>query len=284
MILLPFIPAIIELLFPEDKLPLKVNLSYLRNPRYFGLSFRKKLKTALSSYHKVRDGTEIIVKLSKEETVKFLNGNLKSPLNENAIIYFRDGARVPPGSTVTREVFSEGDLEVGRGSTIRAVACDGSCRLEEDVNINRWIDCEGEMDVNSRSRLGVMASTPEGMRLKRGVKFTRLFGNPIETYNVKGDVKPSTSLKGSLKVTGNFHLDRGEYVLIDGSIFSDKDIEINRGIVNGNIFSFGKVKLKNCRVGSERRQISVIGSEVNLGENVKVFGYVQAELSSGEVI
>lgn len=285
MIFLPFIPVIIELLFPEDKLPLKVNLLFSKNPRFFGISFRKKLGSALSSLPQLNKKGKLVIKLSKNEIIKFIgNRKLKSPLKENVLIYFNGNGYIPPHSELEKEVFVENNAIIGKGSKLRAIACNGDCITEENVEIARWIDCEGKIDIKGNSKIGVVASTPKSISLGKGTVFTRIFGNPVKTYNISPIKKPVIEISGDIKVSGDLKIDKGEFVLIKGSIFSDKDIFINKAEIDGNIFSFGKVRLKNCKIGNSKRTVSVIGSEgISLGENTSIYGYVQTEYLKGKV-
>lgn len=311
LILLPFIPAFLELLKPKDASPLFINMDYSKDPRYFGRSFRGVLKKAITTDTDVglRE-----VKLSKNEMIEIAQSkNINKGEIYEHILYISGNLITEEKARFSKEIYVKGDATIGYENVLRAIACDGRLSISSGTTIIRWADAEGEVEIHDRCNLGINISSAHKLRIGKDCRFKRLYGIPIMTYSNKGNVQapsddthhnnknfliisPFTKIgrdiivkknliikkgcvfTGSIKTYGNLIFEGDTTVF--GNIFSEADIEIGEGTtIAGDIFSQGIVTIRRgVRVGDAGKVKSVIGKKgIIIGQNVIIFGYTMTE-------
>lgn len=301
LLLIPFIPGIIELLRPKDALPLFINMDYSKDPRYFCRSFKKMLKNVIPA-----DASSGIreVTLSKNEKVEIAHSKRILVGEEVNHILFIIGDLVSEDKArFNKEVYVKGDAVIGSNNTLRALACDGRLSISSKMKIIRWIDAEGMVEVNDNCNLGISASSGDEFRIGKGCRFRRLYGMPITTYSANDNdhghcpgkeeisdntgivnkdrliIPPITRVEKDIIVKKDLQVMRGALVLgniktyrdliieedvnISGNLFSDGDIEIGEGTtISGDIFSQGTITIKKrVRIGNAGKIKSVIGNK-----------------------
>jgi len=184
LILLPFIPGLVEIYKPLDEYPLPINMDYSKDPRFLGRSAWKILRKALGDRKEV-DGEHDVV-MSREEKIEVSGPRtipertrLERPLYVRGDLTLRDQA------ACERDLFVEGNAHLAAGARVRTLACMGEAALRRACVVTRWLDAEGPIDVGPECSIGVSLSSPRTVRLAMGVKFHRLFGDPIETPEIK---------------------------------------------------------------------------------------------------
>lgn len=183
LIIIPFVPGLIEVTVPKDKYPLPVkNTQYAKDPRYLGKSARRILTQALEG--KILEDGRHTVLMSKEETIDVAD-ELVVPSNERVqnVQYIRGDLRAETGVRFGKEVFVGGAASIGARSRLRTLACDGPLILGEGTRVSRWLDAEGEIVAGEGCNLGVSAASAQGIRLGDRVQFKRLFGHPVTTQD-----------------------------------------------------------------------------------------------------
>lgn len=193
LIIIPFVPGLIEVTVPKDRYPLPVkNTQYAKDPRYLGKSARRILTQALEG--KILEEGRHTVLMSKEETID-LADDLVVPSNERVqnVQYVRGDLRAENGVRFGKEVFVGGVASIGARSRLRTLACDGPLTLGEGTRVSRWLDAEGEIVVGEGCNLGISAASAQGIRLGDRIQFRRLFGNPVTTqdYIPEGNTSPA---------------------------------------------------------------------------------------------
>ncbi|WP_456464308.1 hypothetical protein [Persephonella sp.] len=281
-------PFAISYVLASGKERLNIDLNYTRNPRYFSVSFREKLFKAIIKDSLLKGDSRIEVQMSKKELVKYGKFNdLTFNLYPNHIYVITNRAfRIKKGTAVKKEIYALYDLVIEDDCFIRAVACDGVCKIGNDVIIVRWIDAIKSLYIGSGCSLGIACSTEGILKLGKNNIFTRLYGHPIITYgfNEKEYKEFSTIIEKTIRenpVQLEGFEDKPVYV--KGDIFSDEDIRLKNVIVEGTVFSFKNIYLENVIVGSPERRVSVIGERITFGRGVKIYGYIQANTKCGKV-
>lgn len=308
---IPFIPAILELLRPNDASPLFINMDYSKDPRYFGKSFRGLLKNAL--------GNDIItgmheVKLSKNEHAEISQSKkINRGESYEHVLYILGDLITEDKTRFGKEIYVKGDATIGYENVLRAIACDGRLSISSGTTIIRWADAEGGVEIHDRCNLGINISSAHELRIGKDCRFKRLYGIPIMTYSNKGDIQEGTDdthhdnknfliispftkierdiivkknliirkgcvFTGSIKTYGNLIIEGN--TMVSGNIFSEADIEIGEGTtVAGDIFSQGRVTIRhNVRIGDTGKIKSVIGKKgIIIGQDVIIFGYTMTE-------
>ena len=182
LLVLPFLPGILELNQPHDACALSINMDYSRDPRYFGNSFKGILNRALNA-ECLSEGTGQIT-LSKKETVEIVS-KTKIPAGNTV-----DHLMVVSGNfislesvTLNKEVYVEGKASIGERNTVRALAAEGKVRLAFKTQVIRWVDAEGEFIADRSCDLGWSISSGRKLMLSPDCQFRRLYGLPILTWH-----------------------------------------------------------------------------------------------------
>ncbi|MGB9855703.1 MAG: hypothetical protein ACPLKS_04095 [Caldisericum exile] len=279
LVFIPFLIPISEIVSKRDILPINISFSFVRDPRYFGKSFRHKIESLISN--------EILEELIKENKRLYLKNDaieffesLETHENfetEN-IIFTLKGLRIQKNSKLG-EVYSKGPVYVGKNSTIRALASDSDIFLEESVIIKRWIDSLKSIFVSKNCNLGVSASAEDTILLSNNVQFERLYAKNISSYNTKSEeVERESYIIGTIKADEDIEI-KGSIEIV-GNLISEGKIKLHDNVsVKGNVFSQDSIEMqRGVRIGGKNKIKSVVANgEIYLGEDVIIHGYVSSK-------
>jgi len=180
LILLPFVPGLIEVYWPRDVYPLPIDTGYVKDPRYLGRSLRRIMSAALGGRQE-SDGRHQ-VRMSRDEVVEvFQRFELADGAATDLVFYVRGELRAGRRVTLQRDGWVRGDAVLGPGASLRTLACDGNLRLGADTGVIRWVDSEGDLIAGRNCRLGHHAAAGGKLQLDDGCRFRRLAGQPILT-------------------------------------------------------------------------------------------------------
>jgi predicted acyltransferase (DUF342 family) len=287
LMLLPFIPAIKELLKPKDFHALFIKMDYSKNPRYFDRAFKNLLEQAL---RKTGDGPGLKrVQLSKAELVE-VSDSKTVPDNENVnnILYvkgnFVSGKRV----RLNKELLVKESAVIGEKNILRAIACDGSITISDGTKITRWVGTDGNITVGQGCVLGKICSCGGLLEINKECLFQALYGNPIITYELPdGNLnsveatnekeKLARSVPSGGKNIEDFAWYSSEkqfsipaFKIIEGDIISKNNLTLKKGcVVTGSLKAYGNVVLEN--------EVTVNGNifaegEILVGANCSIMG------------
>jgi len=188
LLIVPFVPGLIEVYWPRDTYPLPIDTGYVKDPRYLGRSLRRILGAALQGVGK-QDGRHRVT-MSRDETVEvFQRLDLADGTATDLVLYVRGELRTGRGVTLRRDAWSHGDAVLGPGTSLRTLACDGSLSLGEGCVVTRWLDAEGDLTAGRGCTLGAHASCGGRLLLDDGCRFRRLYGLPVVTLRA-GEAPP----------------------------------------------------------------------------------------------
>lgn len=284
LLLLPFLPGIFELIRKKDADPLFIPMDYLRNPRYFGKSFKRLLHRATAGFTLspgMRD-----VKLSKDEKVELTHSlNISGNKEINHILYII--GNLVSGSRVQfkNEVYVTGDATIGPNNIFQALAGDGNITIEEGVQFQRWLDAEGNIDVSRNCSLGISASSGKRLSLAEDCVFRRLNGMPIVTGH---NIITSTNLSGRPLLSGGLLNSKLPFTrkkdasIPQGTIVHDdvvflQDVKIGSGsVIKGTVKSYGRIILED--------NVTVDGNifaddDIFIGREAKIGGHIFSQMS-----
>jgi NDP-sugar pyrophosphorylase family protein len=296
---LPFLPGIVEWIRKRDAEPLFISMEYIRNPRYFGKSFRKILINATSD--SATHPGMCMLKLSKEEKVEVTyTVHFGENLALDHLIYTIGGLTSADRVMFNKEVYVTGNATIGRDNVIHAMAGDGDITVGEGAKIRRWLDAEGSIRAGKHCRLGISVSSGDKLFIENDCIFRRLFGMPVITGHVEtGAGNENASPVRSKKLLANsltFMTIKDEYIS-PGSVMEEdvvflNNVRIGSGawvkssikshgslimeahvIVEGNIFSDGDIIVgRNCIIyGHVFSQMAVrIGSQTVISGTNKI--------------
>ena len=151
IILVPFIPALHEWLYPTDVAPLPVRRNEVHHLRYFADSFHHSVSNIPSlDWSKLRDlHTKIPMDFSDHLTIvhqdidtnaDYCPETVRMLSKKNCIVIFVHDARLAPGSHTMADLFAAENLSVGAGASLRACSAQGMIMLGVDTVVHRWID------------------------------------------------------------------------------------------------------------------------------------------------
>ncbi len=280
MLALPFVPAAAELFRPKDDKRLYINKDYVKDPRYFGRSFRRILKRAIGT-DVPPNGTRR-VKLSKEEEVESSdNKNIPPEQSLDKVQYIAGELVTGRGVEFKNDLYVRGRASIGENSLLRTMACDSDVLLKKGTRLVRWLDAEGSITVEDGCNLGISASCEGTLALGKGCEFKRLFGKPVVTYGyveresksrakrmpqkeppapnkVKTVEDVATLVKGNTRLSSSYYkgkriwnlIVKGDLIVEDGAVLDCSAsvygrLTVGKGaVVRGNLFCEGDVEIK----------------------------------------
>lgn len=262
MTVYPFWPGYKELKKGEDNENLYIKRDYIRDPRYFGLSFRKLLTPFLPEARRLPVGVTLAIDLSKKEALTVGPVAAVQAIVEERMTLFPQAAVLPPQSQFAKEIYALSDLAIGSDSTVRAVAGNADCRLATGTEIIRWLDVEGNLLVAADCNLGLSASSRQKIVLGgKNCLFKRLFAPIIE-------IGTANALKTDFTFAG-----MQQYPAYSDVVYDIKKIK-EAAVFNKNIVTHKKMVVRQDTV--------VLGNikaykELLLEENVKIIGNIFCE-------
>jgi hypothetical protein len=307
LIAVPLLPGVIELARPRDNKELSVSATFVRDPRFFGKSFREKIEPILKN-----------VPQQLPSEVKFLGRGSEQAVIDRSFL-FPDGANtgqilialeaISAGNNVQLlDAFASNDITAGNNLHARVIASNGTVTLGPGARVVRWLDALSTVNVGDGSELGKSASSTAQITLGHRCRFDRLFGFPVHTGSrqvqsipkphwknarvipagkvISGDlicqedliVEEDARISGSIKCYGNLYV--GGNVTIGGNLIGRSNILINKGVcVDGHVFSERSVRVAGTfRLGRLDLQKSIYAAkQIELGPDCSVYGWIVAE-------
>lgn len=262
---------------------LHIRQDYVRDPRYFGNSFRRMVQEALPA------DAEGVLHLSRPEQCVFPEdaGALAEPAVDGLVLALKGEFRPEKPHVYNKEIYCAQDASLPAGSRFRAL-CGHRIALARDCQCLRWVDGSGAVTVGEDCDLGLSASSGKLLTLGCRTGFQRLYAPEIRLamapeglpphspvpvpekrhmpvlYDLRnlserqsdsrGHVSASLITRWNLRilegmtVEGDISGDRGVRVmknaLVYGNVFAGADVLLEEGArVLGNVFSQGSVRL-----------------------------------------
>jgi carbonic anhydrase/acetyltransferase-like protein (isoleucine patch superfamily) len=304
---LPAIPSMFERARPEDDGRLPIAEAYVRDARWFGRTFRRKLAPFVAAAR--RHGPSVgAMHMRTAEDVRWSPDLHISPRQRLRGIDVGDRVVVGHGAGI-RDAYGLERVDVEPDVVARTLTSDALMHLGERVRVLRWVDADGELTVEAESDLGVSASGGARVLLRGRVRFERVWGAPVATATAGTEVwraadradltsltladaaaQPSMIARGPVRLTSGTEIREhlkvhGDVVLepgcrIGGNLIARGDVTILAGaVVAGHIFAEGTVRLgPGTRISCAGIAKTVYATgEVVLADDVSIFGWVVAE-------
>ncbi|MDR3348383.1 MAG: hypothetical protein LBO03_02050 [Acidaminococcales bacterium] len=314
----PFIGGWREMHVRNDAIPLFINMDYLKDPRYFAISFRRFFKNFLND-EDLRAGMYEL-KFSKPEKVCVLENTVISPERTlDVIAYARRDLVTERGVAFEKEVYVRGNAAIGPNNDLRALVCDGDVSLAGNTVLRRWLDAEGNIRAGGGCNLGVSLTSGKKCLIAAGCVFRRLYGAPVQTGTSRkknfaltaairdedervfppppldakerqvGEIWPYTNTHYSVITPNSLCVGSNSRILGHIKTYGNLNIDDNV-LITGNVFAEGDIAIGVfCKIlGDIFAQGSVSigeGSQVGRPGKVKsVVGNQAVFLSSGAVV
>jgi len=284
MLMLPLIPAFVELHRKSDAQPLKVVQQNAGEIRYFATSFREYIKElepvlrrcvadAITATGTLPDGEEYVaLGLANEPLVLALQ---QRDATRPVLMAVGTDLIVPPEATFSRDIYARGQFIGGEKNNYRAILGEANVHLGASSHVMRWVHAVGEFTADAGCRLNGRISSDSLIRLHARCSFLRLNAPRIETGSAASDgdaispnlifptsvgsasserflhdgdfeVQAGHVIRGNVVIRGNLYVRSG--ARISGSVKSAKDMVLEDGVsVEGSLISARKMRIgPNC--------------------------------------
>lgn len=270
MLMLPLVPAFVELRRKSDASPLNVVQQHAGEIRHFANSFRTYIQVlgptlkqcvALGSTASgtMPDGVEYLA-LGRCDDSQTLPIQQPGAICSVTIAAGSDLV-LPPEITFLRDVYAGGQFSGGDNNSYRAILGERDVHLGRSSRVTRWVHAIGEFSAEHDCELSGRISSDSCIRLQGACNFLRLNAPRIET----GHVMPG---EDSTRLISEDDANAGSGVV--ERFLYDGDFEVHAGeVVTGNIVARGKLHISAgaCIRGS----VKSVGDMV-LGTGVSVQG------------
>lgn len=288
MLIIPFFPAILELYRKKDAGPLNIKQDYSKDPAYFGRSFMNIVGRAIKELESGKvNSIETTLSSKKPEKLMLVEERAELENYEDSIVVIKGAHGTIEGDykfISKKEVLSLNNLIIKSPSRVRALFVKGDLRVENNLEVVRWMHVEGDCFIMSQSHVGINLYCGGVLYIEAPCFFKRIFAKEIiiGIGQKKEEFNENTAhIKGTLRSKGSMNIKtQDRKLIIEGSVISEQDLHIEGDVwVKGNVFSHsGVVLIKGCLIGDKDGLKSVVGKKrVELIGNVKVYGYIHTD-------
>lgn len=298
-ICLPLVPAFVELRRKTDAEPLRVVRNSDVDIRHFARGFRDFLQkhfaeqidrcrtTGSPVTGTLTDGTPFAI-LPDDGNATPETAAESDPAAADQLTISCGNLHLPADTVYPLEVYSQGSLHAGGGSSFRAVLTEQSAYLGEGCTTFRWLHAGAEVHAEPDCRFYGRVSAERLIRLGDGCRFERLhaprieFGKPVpvrknHTDGALVDLDKHPRLRdhsaGRYLFNRMLEIPKGGHVNADVVVAGDLKIGDGAHIV-GNLKTHGNMEIGN----DVRIEGSVVsGHNIRLGEGCVLDGPIVAE-------
>ena len=235
LLILPFVPGILEIRRKQDAQPLRVNRDYEVNIHYFANRFRDYIKThfsreladvhgqAQTSQGELEDGSRYCLQ-GRKAAIAFDQAERHAQVSNRLFIASADLA-LPGAMTYLNELYAGGSITGADEDIYRAMLAGTDIALGRDSMLLRWMHAGGDIRVANGCILYGRVSADKRIVLARQSRFRRLnapqilFGDkdpPIATVPECREIKPE-DLSVEVDVAAGRWLIEGDLELADNS-------------------------------------------------------------------
>ncbi len=288
LIVLPLLPALVELRGKSDALPLSVIQQHTGEIRFFSDGFRHYIKglepvlrdcvnSGTHTTGTMPDGSDYLV-LGRGEEALFLPFRERNEFKPVMIASGTD-LLLPSETNFSKDVYSAGSVIGGTESRYRAILSEKDIRLGRESSVMRWVHAVGEFSADPACRLYGRVSSDTGIRLSAECSFLRLNAPYIAIGPEAGPAQ-------------GFSQGPADWTTPE-RLFHDGDFEIRAGdVFQGNLVVRGRLRIGACArvcgsVKSEKQlvlepRVSIEGSLISastmqIGSDCLIRGPVIAE-------
>lgn len=163
-----------------------IDPSYVRREDYFGQSFRTKLQAwlelpavALPGGGRTiqKNGEQIRVSPAMRLADRARSDDILAVIGRTDQGEFSCGA----ASHLSREIYAAGNVTIGTGSKLQALAADGDVTLASDVEVARWVDSWGTLHLGRNCVIHSRATARISACLEAGVEARSVFAPEVTT-------------------------------------------------------------------------------------------------------
>lgn len=293
LILVPVIPATIELYRKADAQPLLVIQRHAGDIRHFSEGFRSyvnELKPILEKCQdsqttargKLKDNSEYFV-LGDSSVTSFLEARTKDGNCSTVVIGCSD-LRAPAVTHFSKEIYSRGHFDGGGYNHYRAILGEKDVQLGAHSVVMRWIHSVGIFSAGHDCDLHGRISSDSAIRLGRGCNFVRVNAPRIELGAIKAEPTPahdsSAPINAHTSTIPKRYLYDDDFEIQPGQIFEGNIVTRGRLLAHRGAQIFGSIKSNKEMILED--EVLVTGSaissgQLHIGPDCRVHGPIIAE-------
>ena len=302
-LILPLLPALVELRLKRDAQPLNVIHGHAGEIRHFSYGFRKCVAALLGPLQEcVASGTPAKGILPNGDRYLLLGHTddtcLVAPEGKTtceSVVAAGMDVVLPNGITFDKEIYAAGQFTGGEKSVFRALLGEKDIQLGQASTVVRWAHAVGRFRAEHDCDLYGRISSDREIQLESGCAFQRLNAPRIalgrsdaDQSDVAAEPAPDPLLRGrrlvdddleirageivseSIVARGKLHIGAGARVL--GSVKSHKHMALEAGVrVDGSLISASTMHIgPDCRITGP--VISERGMEIETGTHCGSLG------------
>lgn len=254
LILLPLIPAILELNLATDTQPLRVIQEYDTDITHFATGFKSYLEKSFPNFFaqlglggvKFQDGSldnRNRFQIIGHNSVPFFDQKEVNAASTNKLLVSAEPLVLPGNMFYESEVYSTSSIKTGTNSQFRALLAESDIELAEGCSVSRWVHSGGSLFVSANCQLFGRASASQNLFVAENTQFDRLnarqitFGqmraiiNPYWAKNTPVNLEDIAKIKDHFDrrwlIDGDLEIPAGS--LFDGDIVATRDVNIGAG-------------------------------------------------------
>jgi cytoskeletal protein CcmA (bactofilin family) len=290
LLMLPLLPALVELRRKSDALPLSVVQQNAGEIRHFANSFRDYIKGLdLIMQGCVAAGTSATGTLPDGEEYVVL-GRLDEPLvralaqrdaTHPVVIVAGADLIAPPHATFSRDIYAGAKFQGGEKNNYRAILGEKDVQLGPSSRVMRWVHAVGDFTADLGCSLFGRVSSDSLIRLHANCSFLRLNAPRIEVGRAVNREQglPDSGIPSNAGVLPRF-LHDGDFEVHAGQIISSNMVIRGRLLLRSGARICGSVKSLDDMVLADGVSVegSLIGArKLSIGPHCTIHGPVVAE-------
>lgn len=322
LLLLPLIPAFMELWAKSDAVPLNVVQENAGEIRFFANSFRSYIKglkeelqestlTGMSFEGVLPDGTGYLIPGSARQSLDRFLAEADHPVS--VVIASMAALNIPSGVTFNKDIYAGGCLSGAGRNSYRAILGEKDIHLGDGSQVQRWVHAAGAFHADSGCQLSGRVSSDRSITLQRSCSFRRLNAPHIEMgVNIQtppmlpandltpppaqhrvlhdGDfeIQPREIVRGNIVIRGRLRIGAG--ACIYGGVKSDKDMTLGDGVtIEGSLICASKMHVgRGCLIHgpviAERRMWVQSGTRCGGPQKPTTMSAPHVEIEEGVVV
>ncbi len=256
LLLLPFVPGLLEIRRKQDAQPLRVARNYDVKVRYFANRFREYIRThfagqlstmrsqARTLQGELEDGSHYCL-VAREAAIAFERAEREAQVTTRMFIADAD-LTLPGAMTYLNELYASGTITGADEDIYRAMLAEADITLGQDSMLLRWMHADGEIRIASGCVLYGRVSADKRIMIDSQVRFRRLnapeilFGSntppPQATAQPRQEIQPED-------LAVEVDIAAGRWLIED-----DLDLADN-SCVHANLVVTGTLRIgRNCEI------------------------------------
>ena len=177
-----------EWLWPRDDAPIPVDVEYVRQENYLGLSFRARVEEGLkparpaTTIHAGNSPLRTLLEQPDGESLLVLKeGQLDGDRVCEEVVYCEGDLRLADGAVLEKEIYCRGNFRSGAGVQLQAVAADGDLELGVENRVADWVDSPQKVRLCRGTVVHNRVTSSESIELESGVLALSLYAPLIFT-------------------------------------------------------------------------------------------------------